>query len=243
MYSSKEKLAKIIELDPEEFDKWCRIATYKVNRRYPAIKVIDMVSVPNVLICADIMRGGGLYGRVVNLGGSIGTFLGVDLLTYGYKIVKADTVSALLEALELNIENIWGIIIYAHGNPVGYIATPSTNIYTTQKELIYKLHKNGYKIAYAYLMQCFSGYEGNVEIKNMNVDTFNDFIDNYFDKRIMKNYISKFENGRSSVTFTIDWHMEWSIISNRVWDYQDMNVLTIDMKFFLPETHTIDCAD
>jgi len=227
MYSSREELAKIVELDPEEFDKWCRIVTYKVDKRYPSIKTIDMVSVPNVLIRADIMRGGGLYDRVLNLGGTIGILFD-DFTRYGYNVVNVDEPDALVEAINKNIGNIWGIIIYAHGNPLGYINASGSILYTTQKELIGKLHQNGCKIAKAYLNQCYSGYKGKWTKKGANKKQLEKDFTELFDVRNLKNYTIVQENNEWKITFTIDWRMEWHIVANKVEAYNGENVLGID---------------
>ena len=143
-----EGLASIVGLDASEFGFW---AKYEGCSQY---------SVPNVWIDADLLRGGGLYSRLVNLGGTIGSFVGTDLLTSGSrKVVKVKTVAELMSAVNNNVGDLWGMTVYGHGNSEGilssrrkYDATNSIN-----QQYIFNLIRGGrYRIAVLNMMQCYS---------------------------------------------------------------------------------------
>ena len=83
-------------------------------------------TVPNIWIAADLMRGGSLWDRLVlNHGGTIGTFVGTDILTSGFKVLKPKTPSELETTISAYKGDIWGLVIFAHGNPWGGIS-PNT---------------------------------------------------------------------------------------------------------------------
>jgi RHS repeat-associated protein len=123
------------------------------------------VSVPNVWIDADLLRGGGVYARVVNMGGSIGSFVGTDLLTSGSrKVVKVQTVTDLIQALQTNMSDIWGMTVYGHGGPDGTLSQRQQisnadwgESWINQRVLIDSVDKGGYKLAVVNMMQCYSG--------------------------------------------------------------------------------------
>ena len=121
------------------------------------------VSVPNVYIAADLLRGGGLWDRVINLGGTIGQFIGTDLLRYGYHLMKPKTMDDLVGNLIASWGDLYGLTIYAHGDENGRVdeRRDRTGNYISRKNLQDAVRKNGYKPAVAWLMQCYSFYKPN----------------------------------------------------------------------------------
>ncbi|HEX8339287.1 MAG TPA: RHS repeat-associated core domain-containing protein [Tepidisphaeraceae bacterium] len=79
------------------------------------------VSTPNVWIAANLLHGGArLIDPLINLGGGgVGTFIGTDLLTQGQNKVKVSSFSGLVNAIGANSGDIWGIVVFGHGNKDG----------------------------------------------------------------------------------------------------------------------------
>jgi len=90
MNDTIEQLAEIAGLDPNEYNKWARTETTSKGNPW-------RVSVPNVWIDADLLQGWSrrsgywawthcppllwLVNKTINLGGTVGSFVGTDLLT------------------------------------------------------------------------------------------------------------------------------------------------------------------
>ena len=119
-------------------------------------------SVPNVWIDADLMQGGGLWSRFTSIGGSLGSFFGTDLFTWGYKILKPTTYGALVQDLTSEKGAIWGIVIWAHGSDNGYVGTYKSTpadegtLWGYQSQITDLLNTQGFKLAHSYAMQCYS---------------------------------------------------------------------------------------
>ena len=175
-----ESLAEKIGLDKTEFSKWAKKEKGKIADKKTAVKISGLpdvgcyVSVPNVWISADLMHGGGwIKDRLTrNLGGSIGRGVGTGLFTSkDYMILKPNDVRAMLLSICDNAGDIWGIVVFAHGDKNGIISEPQESKWTEkqyvenhinkwveQERMINYLKRGKYKIARAYLMQCYSGY-------------------------------------------------------------------------------------
>lgn len=168
-----ESLAEKIGLDKTEFSKWAKKEFGKVADMKTAVSISSLpkpgcyVSVPNVWISADLLRGGNwYYDSFVNLGGSIGRGIGTDVFTSSdHKIVKADNIRQLNAAFRASKGDIWGLVVFGHGNPNGQLSM-KRNLgvreidWTYQEQLIFGIQAAGYKIAYAYMMQCYSACNG-----------------------------------------------------------------------------------
>jgi RHS repeat-associated protein len=123
------------------------------------------VSVPNVWIDADLLRGGGAYSRLVNIGGTIGSFVGTDLLiSSSRKVVSAHTVAELISAVSGYSGHIWGMTVYGHGGKDGTLSQSGKLGYKdwnvkwmNQQDLIRYVGQGGYKLAIVNMMQCYSG--------------------------------------------------------------------------------------
>lgn len=157
----KEKLAKKVDLDLAEFDKWAQNISYSDSKGKTTISV----STPNIWICADLLRGGSWYWDrpIVNWGGSIGqalSFLG----TVGMHEITCRTVEELKAAFTKNPKAVWGFVLYAHGNKEGKIGPSDGSIKKgtamSQNELMSLVGAQGFKLGKLYLMQCDSGSNG-----------------------------------------------------------------------------------
>ena len=168
-----ESLAKIVGLDSKEWQNWALSEKSAVADKTTASKITNAskpgcyVSVPNVWISADLLRGGNWYwDPIVNQGGTIGRFFGTTLLTSSnYMIVKPDNAKELISALTDNKGDVWGVTVFAHGNKWGQIVMPRENhvygeTWTDTDTVVALVKQNGYKIAKAYMMQCYSAYKG-----------------------------------------------------------------------------------
>lgn len=160
-------LADELGMDEKTFHLWARIETGanasddKPGRAAPSsddgLKDVCYISVPNVWIEADLLRGGGLYDRaIVNQGGTIGSFFGQTLGRWGYHTLKPETPSDLLKTVNANKKDIYGLTVNAHGSPNGYIVAPGGKNLIHQTTLIRTIRSNGYRIAEANMMQCYS---------------------------------------------------------------------------------------
>lgn len=162
-YDTMASLAKIVGLEADESSRWAEF--YNNPNRENACGY----SVPNVWVSADLLRGGGLYSRLINMGGTLGVFVGTDIFTSSdYKIEKAQTVDELISILERNKGDVWGMTVFGHGSyPDGRVLLQSglnrndiingQNInWIYQEDLIRYVAGNGYKLAKIYMMQCYS---------------------------------------------------------------------------------------
>lgn len=178
----QQKLARKVGLGASGFQQWAQnIKFITINKEYGI-----QVSVPNIWICADLLRGGSWYWDipVVNWGGTIGqvaSYIG----TWGMHEIKCRTVAELKAAFNDNRKAVWGFVLYAHGNKTGTISSPTRDT-MSQNELMSLVDSQGFKLGKLYLMQCESGAE--VEKKEVLVS---------YDK-IMANYKNKWETGKIS---------------------------------------------
>lgn len=116
-------------------------------------------SVPNVWIDADLLQGPAeLYDHVINIGGTLGSFALTDIGVWGKKIVKVDDIASLQAALAGSVGDLWGIQVFAHGDSSGtFVVMPGKDRrFIEQNEIMSYVSGGGYKIAYAYMMQCYS---------------------------------------------------------------------------------------
>lgn len=177
-----ESLAKEVGLDKAEFSKWAKKEKGKIADKKTAMSISGLpnpgcyVSVPNIWISADLLRGGNwYYDSIVNFGGTIGRAVGTDVFTSSdHKIVKADDIKQLSAAFRASRGDIWGIVVFGHGDKDGRLSMRRhrrvfETDWTYQSELIGGIQAGGYKIASAYMMQCYSAYKGQDSYGN-NVD-------------------------------------------------------------------------
>ena len=194
------ELARKVGLDVEEINYWAKFVDGPHGNRelFGWAANSCYVSVPNVWISADLLRGGGVFDRfTTNLGGTLGRFFGTTLCTPGsYLIVKPNDVHSLINALDLYKGDVWGLVVFGHGSKTG-ILSPQRDLMNVktinQNTIIKKLQDGKFKIAKAYMMQCYSEYSDPVL------------------KRGGK-----------------DFQTEWRRTAIRFWGYEGVNVLMID---------------
>jgi hypothetical protein len=154
-------------MDESTFSLWARIedgpkiSATKEGSAAPktdaGLKCVCYISVPNVWIEADCLRGGDVYDHVlVNPGGTIGSFFGQTLGRWGYHTLKPKSPTELLKTVQDNKKDLYGMTVYAHGSPNGYIVAPCRTNAIHQLSLIRAIRSNGYRIAKANMMQCYS---------------------------------------------------------------------------------------
>ena len=160
-------LAKKVGLDPNEYQKWGRVEKSVKAEIKTSVSVSSntnpgcYVSVPNVWVEADLLRGGNVWNRVVNIGGTVGSFFGTTLGRYGYHFEYPHTMSAFLMAISGSGNDLYGLTVYAHGvvnnvgEPTGEFGGPK-GPFVSQSVLLGMIHGKGYKIAEANMMQCYS---------------------------------------------------------------------------------------
>ena len=161
-------LAKEVGMDESTFSLWARIedgpkiSATKEGSAAPktdaGLKDVCYISVPNVWIEADCLRGGGVYDHVVvNPGGTIGSFFGQTLGRWGYHTLEPKTPTELLKTVQDNKKDLYGMTVYAHGTTNGYyIVSPGETDAIDQLTLMRTIRSNGYRIAKANMMQCYS---------------------------------------------------------------------------------------
>lgn len=155
-------LAEIVGLNANESSRWAK----PFNN--PHKEDACGYSVPNVWISADVLRGGGPWSQFVSMGGSIGSFVGTDLLTRGFKVESPKTIQELVSFLGRNQGNVWGMVVYAHGGPDGILTASVSPKFNRKKrhigdvdkiyswELFPYVDSSGYRFARIYMMQCHS---------------------------------------------------------------------------------------
>jgi RHS repeat-associated protein len=165
-------LADLVGLDVNEIHKWMKLEKCPKDSPWT-------VSVPNVWIAADLLRGWDASGnwyddilqypwdKVVNMGGTIGMLVGTDLLTRpsGFLVVTPKTPLELKEALLVYQGDVWGMTVFAHGNPIGINIYSSSGSAVNSEDIREVVKANGYKLSKIYMMQCYSN-RGQFSIKD-----------------------------------------------------------------------------
>ncbi|HCE43884.1 MAG TPA: hypothetical protein DET40_10085 [Lentisphaeria bacterium] len=227
--NSKEALAKIVELDVNEFDRWAKVEARDVKFDIPIlgekrIKVPCGYSVPNVWISADLMRGGGAYSRLVNLGGSIGQFFGTDISTSSsFKIIKPTTPKTFLSTISENAGDVWGLVLYAHGNKYGDITDSGNTEWITQIQVLLALDGNGYKISKAYAMQCYSAYSGRFEVPQDMAEQYKNFGFSVIPSPI--------DSPANNPVVDVNWESAWKKRALYFYGYKGINAMLLDLGF------------
>lgn len=249
------KLAEKTGLDVNEAERWGQDFSYTASP--DGLKV--RVGVPNVWICVDLLQGGNLWNRgVVNWGGTFGQAISY-LGTWGKKEIHCWDIKDLIDTLIKYKGRIWGMVLYAHGMPIGQISESSEDSFN-QATLITCVKKQDFKLAKLYLMQCYSGYQGNVSILWNELDKFietrkskepekykymnrSEFLGEYkkatiyyyqeIFKRLTDVEITDISiNGEIlSIKVRVNWKNEWShyVVDQPNITYQGVNVLGVDI--------------
>ncbi|GBC63461.1 hypothetical protein DENIS_4455 [Desulfonema ishimotonii] len=222
-----DTLAEIVGLEKTEKQKWAKIED--TNSSITNTGKACRVSVPNVWISADLLRGATWWGlnpwdRFVNIGGTLGRFIGTSIFTSGdFKIIKPNTPKQLKEAIKNNAGDIWGIVIFAHGTKEGYIADGAAKTYTHQMSILKLLDRNKFKVAKAYAMQCYSAFRGNINIPYTLEPAYRNFGFSTVDKD-PSDLLSDWE------IKNVNWEDEWRKRAKYFYGYSGANALMIDIN-------------
>lgn len=156
------ELAKIVRLDVHEAFNWMQNVRVQPVGKQTTISV----DVPNVWLCIDLMQGWAKWWEdpIVNIGGTIGQAVSY-LTTYGMEEVFCYSIDEMYSAFKTYQHQIWGFVLYAHGDKIGGIHESNGKHHTTQAKLMSAVDQQGYKLAKVYLMQCYSGTNGIIELK------------------------------------------------------------------------------
>lgn len=162
MNDTFEELAKKVGLQASEHDKWAVIRAEPVHGDESDKKYCQKYSVPNIWISANFLSSPKPtpWERFVSIGGLIGkpiSNLGPRL--QGKKIISTTSAIGLPGLISANRSDIWGIVIYGHGDRYGYLGDYQTSDHIEQQSVIDSL-RGDYMISVARLMQCFSLYKG-----------------------------------------------------------------------------------
>ncbi len=225
--ASLKSLADIVGLEFSEIDKWLKLGK---NGNY---------TVPNVWITADVLKGESILEIITGIGGIIGR----NFNTYkpsGAKEVMAYSIKELYNKIYQNRGNIYGMVLYAHGNKYGYISDEISGGNITHSRQLINSFKvfNTFKIAEVHLMQCNSIYAGKVSRTEDGTDAkavVDWFVKRYErDTQILKMIKGKkpkgFIKGHSShcAVYKVDWYREWKTVAIIVDGYVGLNVMLID---------------
>ena len=156
------ELAKIVRLDVHEASNWMQNVQVQPVGKQTTISV----DVPNVWLCIDLMQGWAQWWKdpIVNIGGTIGQAVSY-LTTYGKEEVFCYSIDEMYSAFKTYQHQIWGFVLYAHGDEIGGFHESNGKHHTTQAKLMSAVDQQGYKLAKVYLMQCYSGTNGIIEFK------------------------------------------------------------------------------
>jgi hypothetical protein len=156
-------LADKVHLDKDEADKWAK-AEDPSKCHLKKEEAGCCYSVPNVFVVADLMGFDQLDdAAITSLGGRLG-----NLFTQapGKKKVSVKNATDMHKALKEHKGNLWGFVVYAHGNEKGDL-TPTrrwivngNEPVTTSAKIYEDLKNNGFQLSKIWMMQCFSGANG-----------------------------------------------------------------------------------
>ena len=220
-------LADKVKLDVAELSNWAKGGTTLWNAFYGTpltennFKDYCYVSVPNVWIDADFLRGGFFSYLFVNPGGSLGSFVGTDLGVWGKKVITVSDPTKLVGVLKENAGNLWGMTIYAHGSPDGFIMDSAYKQKATHQWFVFAaLATNGYKLSYLAAMHCYSGFVGKVTSKSPELTALMSRL----------GYAVIWDDYKKEGYFEVDWLSEWKkfAIESRLTTFEGINVLGLD---------------
>lgn len=103
-------------------------------------------------------------------GGSLGVLVGTDLFTWGKKVIKVSSIQDLNSAIGREQGNIWGIVMFGHGDPGSmngpiygnskWASGDGSSVYGVdfieQSDIIAGLSAQGFSLSKSYAMQCYS---------------------------------------------------------------------------------------
>lgn len=239
-----EKLSKEVNLEKTEYFVWINHITLSFNG---TDKLFLDIKTPNVWISADLLTSKSLLDikdTLASMGGSIGATTG-DMFIFGKKIITVKTENDLLSELRKQKGKLWGMVVYAHGNASGGIGSTSqspSNL--NQRALISELEKYGYKLSKIYMMQCYSGYKGEIDVVDTKIpilssnqtkaieEQYKKIYNSSYEKVILVKIVPTKENGKSyyklTVTTRVNWDAGWKTVGLYTYTYQGVNAALID---------------
>ncbi len=232
----QSSLAKEVELEVASTAHW--IYCIEATAKYTGIQV--KISAPNIWISANLFSGGEWWEPPVFefLGGFVPQ-LPTRLFTVKKKVIYCDTFNDLEHTLINKKRKVWGLIVHAHGNQRGII-TANKDAFAQvhwQIRLIYILKTYNYKLARICMMQCYSGYKGNIDsgswargllVQGMTpVKAVEQWLRWNFGNTIGNINVS-IQPATFSATFDINWDDEWKSVGKNVFTYQGQNFALLD---------------
>ena len=218
-----QSLADEVGLDASEAASWARFSLGHSSQTTQTVldsgSLWCYVSVPNVWIDADLLRGGFFSRLYVNPGGSIGSFFGTDLGVFGKKVITVESPDQLVNALQENTGDIWGLTLYAHGSKDGFIINSTYEQEATHQLIVFsELAKNGYRLSYIAAMQCYSGFAGKTFT---NVSKMAMILRSLGHSAVWIPEIHGYE-------IDVDWQSEWEKYAIRLTTYSGINIFGFD---------------
>ena len=248
-----EELSKKVDLEKAEYFAWINQITLSFNG---TDKLLLDIQTPNVWINADLLTignlssgkywytGGVAIDTAASMGGSTGTTTG-NMFTFGKKIITVKTDNDLLTELRKQKGKIWGMVVYAHGDTKGNMGSTSqspSNL--NQRALISELQRYGYKLSKIYMMQCYSGYKGTIDVVDIKIpilsqnqikvieDQYKKIYNSSYEKVVLVKVVSQKENGKSYYKLTVitqvNWDTGWKTVGLYTYTYQGVNAVLID---------------
>lgn len=250
-----EELSKKVDLEKAEYFAWINHITLSFSG---TDKLLLDIQTPNVWISADLLTignlssgkywytGGVAIDTAASMGGSTGTTIG-NMFTFGKKIITVKTDNDLLTELRKLKGKLWGMVVYAHGDTKGNMGSTSqspSNL--NQGTLISELKKYGYKLSKIYMMQCYSGYKGEITVVDAKISnqiitpSLRKTVENYYrrkytgsyEKVISVEFVSQEEKDTPDkliVKTQVNWDAEWKTVGIYTYTYQGMNFALIDL--------------
>ena len=218
-----QSLADEVGLDANEAASWARFSLGHSSQTTQTVldsgSLWCYVSVPNVWIDADLLRGGFFSRLYVNPGGSIGSFFGTDLGVFGKKVITVESPDQLVNALQENTGDIWGLTLYAHGSKDGFIMNSAYEHEATHQLIVFsELAKKGYRLPYIAAMQCYSGFAGK---------TFTNVSQIAMILRSL-GCSAVWIPEKHGYEIDVDWQSEWEKYAIRLTTYSGINIFGFD---------------
>ena len=235
-----DTLAAQLGLDKNEAKAWLKDKDFRdVDLNHIAAE--KTYTVPNVWITADLLQGGDIVDRgIINWGGLIGRNANTHKPNGAYEVLVTE-IYDLPRTITNYARNIYGMVIYAHGDKLGWIYNSANKLYGSPKkihtmDILTTLSFSNYKLAYVYPMQCYSNYAGSAdkEFKRGNDEenekTRNKFVDDYYNTTGLKPDAYNGTPRLRSVTYNnLDWLIQWQRRAVVVEGYSGMNFLGGDL--------------
>jgi hypothetical protein len=236
-----ETLSKQLGLDMQEAHVWLKSKDSLDIVDLNSVGAEKVYTVPNVWITADLMQGGDILDMsVINLGGFIGRNVNTHKPDGAYEVLVTDMYELTSKIAECS-GHIYGMIIYAHGDKLGYIYNSANHLYGGKEkihtmDILTTLSFANYKLAYIYPMQCYSNYAGSADREYKGSDNEKNeenreyFVEKYWEKTRRDPDVYNGAPGLRSVTYNnLDWLIQWQRKAVVVEGYTGMNFLGVDL--------------